>query len=158
MEEVCRILSSSLTWLILRRKKSWMSFALWFQITFQNSFSVEIRQISLTHRHTTFAIVFFSWYWSGIVILDGCECATYIFIISPLPKLSHFPPLLTPLMHFPLFLEFEFILFFINSQLVSLCCQIISHLFLITFVCTWFLFTHQGLYGISFYHFPESME
>lgn len=43
----------------LRQKKSWMSFALWFQITFQNSFSVEIRQISLTHRHTTFSIVFF---------------------------------------------------------------------------------------------------
>ncbi len=48
--------------------------------------------------------------------------------------------------------------FFIRRQLVFLCCQIISHLFLITFVCTWFLFTHQSLHGISFYLFPESME
>lgn len=86
------------------------------------------------------------------------ECTNSIFHLSPFPKLSLFLSPLNTLSFFLFFLEFEFILFFIRRQLVFLCCQIISHLFLITFVCTWFLFTHQSLYGISFYLFPESME
>lgn len=133
-----------------------MSFAKWCQIAFQNSFSVEIRQNSLTHRHTLL------WPLSFFVVLVRNsypwwtnECTNSIFFLSPFPKLSPFP---SPLTTLNFFLFFSWVWVFIRRQLVFLCCQIISHLFLITFVCTWFLFTHQSVYGISFYLFPESME
>lgn len=79
-------------------------FAEWFQIAFQNSFSVEIRQNSLTHRHTLL------WPLSFFVVLVRNsypwwtnECTNSIFFLSPFPKLSPFPSPLTTLNFFLFF-------------------------------------------------------